>query len=303
VRVVRAGREILTIPELHVRQQRTTAILGSNGAGKTTLLRLIAGLEHPDEGRVLVGGLVADSRRRAVGYVFQEAVFLRRSLLDNVALGLDIRGVPHADARERARHALRLLGIEHLADRRADRISGGEARRASLARTLCLGAPVLLLDEPMAGLDNTTAARLLEELPGLLSAAGATTLLVTHDRDEALRLADDLVVLQQGQVIAAGEKRAIVTNPAHADAAAALGYAVVTIDGRRVAIPEGELQLAAGPRGMPATVEAVFDLVREWDVVAAIEGVRIHVRVPRSEAPPLRGDRILVAARVMYDVS
>ena len=303
VRLVRAGRDILTIPSLRVRERRTTALLGPNGAGKTTLLRMIAGLEYPDEGQVLVGDRVADCRHRTVAFVFQEDVFLRRSVLENLALGLDIRGVPYAEARDRARRALRVLGIESLADRRADRISGGEARRAGLARALCLGAPVLLLDEPMAGLDRSTSVRLLEELPGLLSASGATTLLVTHDHDEALRLCDDLIVLVRGQVVAAGEKRAIATNPRRADVAAVLGYAVIVVDGRQVAIPDGELESGTGAGAVTATVDVVFDLVDAWDVVATVGGSRIHVPAPRSEPPPTRGDRIPIRARVMYDVS
>ena len=302
VRVARAGREILAIPRLDVRPGRTTAILGPNGAGKTTLLRLIAGLERPDAGRVMVGGEVADVRRRAVAYVFQEEVFLRRSLLDNLALGLAIRGVAPAEAGERAMAALRLLGIDQLAGRRADRISGGEGRRASLARALCLGAPVLLLDEPMAGLDRGTCARLLDELPVLLCAAGATTLLVTHDRDEAFRLCDDLVVLLEGQVVASGTKGDIATNPRRADVAGVLGYTVLAIDGRAVAIPDGHLQLGPGPHQLIATVEVVVDAVWEWDVIAAVAGSRVHVRLRRSAAPPALGDRIPIHAGVMYDV-
>jgi ABC-type sulfate/molybdate transport systems ATPase subunit len=303
VRVRRAGRDVLAIPRLDIRAGRTTAILGPNGAGKTTLLRLIAGLERPHEGRVLVADAVADVRRHLVAYVFQEEVFLRRSLLDNLTLGLRVRGASRVEAHDRAMAALRLLGVETLAGRRADRISGGEARRASLARALCLAAPLLLLDEPMAGLDGRTYTRLVDELPGLLATSGATTLLVTHDRGEAFRLCDDLVVLLDGQVIAAGAKRDIATDPRRADVAGALGYAVLVVDGRRVAIPDGGLRFGPGERSFPATVETVLDAVWEWDIIAMVEQSRVHVRLPRADTPPASGDRIALHAPVMYELA
>ena len=149
VRFRRDGRDVLAIPSLHISADRATAILGPNGSGKTTLLRLISALERPSHGRVLVGGEVADARRRAVSIAFQEEVFLRRSLLENLVLGLTIRGSDPGEARDRAMDALRLLEVDGLADRRVDQISGGEGRRASLARALCLHAPVMLLESEM----------------------------------------------------------------------------------------------------------------------------------------------------------
>ena len=250
------------------------------------------GLERPDTGQVLVAGPSADVRRHLVAYVFQENVFLRRSLLENLTLGLRIRGMSASDAAARATNALTLLGIEGLAARRADRISGGEARRASLARALCLGAPVLLLDEPMAGLDGAAYARLLEELPVLLRAPGVTTLLVTHDPEEAFRLCDDLVLLSAGKVIACGTKHDIATNPQRIAVAELLGYPVLELGGRLVAVPQGGLRLGAGPNAFMVTVRTVLNLVREWELIVECGGDRIKVRAPHSVVPPVPGDRI-----------
>jgi ABC-type sulfate/molybdate transport systems ATPase subunit len=297
------GRDVVSIPSLQIQSGRRTAVLGPNGAGKTTLLRLIAGLTHPDRGRVLVGGNVANARRQRVSYAFQQDVFLCRSLLENLTLALTMRGVSRSDARGQAKAALRRLGIDGLADRRADRISGGEARRASLARALCLGAPVLLLDEPMAGLDGVTYARLLDELPPLLAASKATTLVVTHDREEAFRLCDDLVILVNGQVLANGPKRGVADNPRYRSVAEVLGYTILSLDDRTLAVPPGALQVGSDSQAFMASVDTVADLVHEWDVAATVGAVRVHVRIPRTEVPPHRGDRISLRASVNYVVS
>ena len=253
LRFRRDDRVVLDIPSLRLRGDRTTAILGPNGAGKTTLLRLIAALERPSEGRILAGGIPVrpDIRtRQNVAYVFQEDVFLRQSVRENLELGLRLRGVLERERNERIDGAAHLLGIAHLLDRRADHLSGGEGRRASLARALCLRAPLVLLDEPLAGLDPATYARLLDELPQVLGAFGATTVLVTHDRHEALRLGQDLVVLVDGRVHAAGGKREVVLNPAGTAVAEILGYSVLIANGRRVAVRAGGLTAWTRPSGV-----------------------------------------------------
>lgn len=203
LRLSRGGRSVIDIPSLRFASQQTTAILGPNGAGKTTLLRLIAALERPTEGRVVVGGeaMRDDSRsRRQLAFVFQQPVFLRASVRENLELGLRLRGVERVERQARIDEAAALLGVGPLLSRAATTLSEGEGRRASLARALCLQAPLLLLDEPLAGLDDETHARLLNELPGILRARGATTLLVTHDRQEAERLGQRVVILRDGRV-------------------------------------------------------------------------------------------------------
>lgn len=296
LRFEREARVVLDIPSLQLRGDRTTAILGPNGAGKTTLLRLIAALERPAGGRIFADGTAVHPGQN-VAYVFQEHVFLRQSVRENLELGLRLRGVSRSERTERIDEAARLLGISHLLDRRADRLSGGEGRRASLARALCLRAPLVLLDEPLAGLDPPTYARLLDELPQLLDAFGATTILVTHDRQEALRLGQDLVVLVDGRVHAAGKKRDVVLNPTGTAAAEILGYTVLdTTAGRRVAVRTGALEPGPGVVEFWMVVEGLLDLVDHREIVGRIGDVRVHVTAPPTSDVPQPGARVLVHA-------
>lgn len=299
LRFERDNRVVLDIPSLRVNGDRTSVVLGPNGAGKTTLLRLIAALERPSAGQILVGGSPvgrATGMRQKVAYVFQEQVFLRQSVRENLALGLRFRGLRSDEIDDRIAEAARLLGISHLLDRRADRLSGGEGRRASLARALCLKAPLVLLDEPLAGLDPATYARLLDDLPQVLHAFNATTIFVTHDRDEALRLGEDLVVLVDGRVHAAGSKREIVSNPADRPVAEVLGYTVLFNEGRAVAVAPGALKPGRGPVEFTFVVEEVLDLVERREMVGYIGEIRVHVTAPPTNELPKRGDRVLVHA-------
>jgi len=299
VQVERGGRRVLDIPSLRVRGARTTAILGPNGSGKTTLLRLIAGLEPARAGRVSYGG----ASHPSVAYVFQEEVFLRRSVRDNLELGLRLRGVSNEEMRRRVDDAAARLGISHLMDRRADRLSGGEGRRVNLARALCLKAPLVLLDEPLEGLDERTYSRLLDDLPQLLNAFEATTLLVTHHQQEALRLAQDLVVLIDGRVRAAGDKSGVMTNPGRADVAEVLGYSVLAANGRRVAVPPDALRPGPGHLEFSMIVDDLIDLVGQRELIGRVGDARVHVAIPAAGETPLRGDRALIHTARYYDLA
>lgn len=297
LRFERAGRLILSIPSLLFRQGRTTVILGPNGAGKTTLLRLIAGLEPAAAGRIAAGGRdVGSTYRGDMAYVFQEHVFLRQSVRQNLALGLKLRRIPPDERRERIQDAARVLRIEHLLDRRADQLSGGEGRRASIARALCLRSPLMLLDEPLGGLDPATYGRLLDELPRLIRASGATSIIVTHNHLEALRLGDDLVVLVEGRVRASGDMRAVFLHPADAVVAGLLGYVVLRVGGRCLAVRAAGIHHGPGRTEFTLDVEGVLDLVEGQVIVGSIEGVRVEVPLPPGTARPQPGERILVHA-------
>ncbi|MEO9256193.1 MAG: ABC transporter ATP-binding protein [Tepidiformaceae bacterium] len=297
VRFQRGGRLVLDVPELSFASGRVTALLGPNGSGKSTMLRLVAGLERPGTGRVTLDDRLASTdraTRMSIGYAFQDAVFLGGTLRSNLDLALRLRGLNAAARKERIGEAAEACGIAHLLDRDARRLSGGEAQRANLARTLSLRAPVTLLDEPFAGLDAPGRAQMLEELPGLLRRFTATTIVVTHDRDEALRLADDLVVLLGGQVRAHGPKRDVFRAPPDAEVAAFLGYAVFTSDSGIVAVAPGALSAGPGEVCFEMCINTVVDLGSHFEASGRVQGARVSV--PLAAQGPVAGETLSVSA-------
>jgi len=203
LRFERDHRLVLDIPFARFASGRTSAVLGPNGAGKTTLLRLIAGVEQPTAGVIRIGGRPLSrpsGSRTPTALSFQRPTFVRGTVRDNLDLALRLRGVPAAERRTRIGDVAARCGLERLLDRPAGRLSGGEAQRTGLARALVLRAPVTLLDEPLSGVDAAGRARLLAELPALLSEYASTTIVVTHQRDEALALASTMSVLTDGHL-------------------------------------------------------------------------------------------------------
>jgi putative spermidine/putrescine transport system ATP-binding protein len=266
-----------------------------------TVLEMIAGLERPAAGTIRIGDTTARLRSRAdVAVVFQEQVFLSGSVRENLALGLRLRGIPRVERDTRIEEAADLFGIRAVLGRAADRLSGGEARRVSLARAFCLRARVALLDEPLAGLDRATYARLLDELPRLLKAFDTTTILVTHDHREALYLAEDLVVLVDGRVRAAGQKSDVVMNPRSAEVAEILGYAVLEWEGQLVGVRTRDLQPGPGPVQFSIVVEQAIDVVQHQEIAGVIGSTRVHVMLPREEPPPNPGESLIVHARQIF---
>lgn len=189
------GRNVvLDDVSLSVGAGEVVALLGPSGSGKSTLLRVIAGIIAPDSGRVLVHGVDMTGRpthQRGVGMVFQDnQLFPHMSVIDNVAFGPKTAGVGRSERNERAATWLRRVGLDGFEGRRVTDLSGGEAKRVALARTLAAEPAVVLLDEPLTGLDRELHDRLAAELGALLHDAKVTTLLVTHDHDEAAAIAD-----------------------------------------------------------------------------------------------------------------
>lgn len=197
---VRYGdRLVLDRVSLSVRRGEVVALLGPSGSGKTTLLRVVAGLLRPDGGSVSIGGrdvTALAAHQRQVGLVFQDdQLFPHRDVAGNIAFGLRIAKWPRDDQHARVRELLDLVGLPGFERRRVDELSGGEARRVALARSLAPRPAVLLLDEPLSGLDPELHDRLATDLAALLRATGTTALMVTHDRDEAALVADRAVQL------------------------------------------------------------------------------------------------------------
>jgi ABC-type sugar transport system ATPase subunit len=245
VRHRRGGREVLAVPRLTVTRGERLSVLGRNGAGKTSLLRLLAVVEPPTQGRVLVddldpqqltaAGLLA--LRRRTSYVTQRPSLLAGSVRRNVELPLAWRGVPRDQRAHLAQQALDRLGVGHLAGRRAASLSGGEAQRVALARGLVTAPSVLLLDEPAAALDATARGNFLDDLESALGDRRTTVVHVTHRPEEAIRLADRLAVLEAGTVRQVDRVPAVLRAPADAAVARLVGYenvlaAEVTDDGR-----------------------------------------------------------------------
>jgi len=197
-----AGRVVvLDGVSLSVSSGEVVALLGPSGSGKSTLLRVVAGIVTPDSGRVFVHGLDVTERPthlRGIGMVFQDnQLFPHMSVLDNVAFGPKMAGVARSERTERAARWLRRVGLAGFEDRRVTDLSGGEAKRVALARALAAEPAVVLLDEPLTGLDRELHDRLAVELAKLLHDAQVTTLLVTHDQDEAATIADRTALLAE----------------------------------------------------------------------------------------------------------
>jgi sulfate transport system ATP-binding protein len=196
-----------------------TALLGPSGSGKSTLLRIIAGLERPDAGRVLIEGHDVTSRppqQRGVGFVFQHyAAFKHMTVWKNVAFGLEIRRRPKDEIKERVGKLLELVQLNGFADRYPAQLSGGQRQRMALARALAVEPDVLLLDEPFGALDARVRKELRAWLRRLHDEVHVTTIFVTHDQEEAMDLADQIVVMSHGQVEQVGGARELYDNPAN----------------------------------------------------------------------------------------
>ncbi|RNM16650.1 sulfate/molybdate ABC transporter ATP-binding protein [Nocardioides pocheonensis] len=204
----------LTIPS-----GRLTALLGPSGGGKSTLLRIIAGLENADSGAVTIEGTDAThlpAQKRNVGFVFQHyAAFKHMSVAKNVAFGLEIRKRPKAEVKQKVDDLLNLVHLTQFADRLPSQLSGGQRQRMALARALAIEPNVLLLDEPFGALDAKVRKELREWLRRLHDEVHVTTIFVTHDQEEALEVADEIVVINEGRVEQVGTPDQLYDAPAN----------------------------------------------------------------------------------------
>ncbi len=208
--------------QLHIPTGEMVAFLGPSGSGKTTLLRLIAGLEEAKEGQIIVNGVDTEQQtlqERQVGFVFQHyALFRHMTVFDNIAFGLQVRPRSQRPSKEavknRVAELLRLVQLEGLEKRMPSQLSGGQRQRVALARALAIEPRVLLLDEPFGALDAKVRHELRDWLRQLQKKLSITTIFVTHDQDEALSIADRVVVMNQGKIEQYGTPEEVYQRPA-----------------------------------------------------------------------------------------
>jgi sulfate transport system ATP-binding protein len=276
---------------LEVPDGSLTALLGPSGSGKSTLLRVIAGLEAPDAGAVEIGGVDATgvpARRRNIGFVFQHyAAFKHMRVRDNVAFGLKIRKEPADRVRDRVDELLGVVGLAGYADRYPSQLSGGQRQRMALARALAVEPSVLLLDEPFGALDAKVRGELREWLRNLHERVHVTTVLVTHDQEEAMEVADNIVVMNEGRIEQIGPPREIYDEPANPFVMGFLGP--VSRLGDRFVRPH-DIALGTEPMegGEQALVSRVVHLGFQVRVELRIDGEEaVSVQVTRDDAETL----------------
>ncbi|HEV7455654.1 MAG TPA: ABC transporter ATP-binding protein [Roseococcus sp.] len=276
---------VLEDVSLTVRKGEFFAFLGPSGSGKTTLLRLIAGFGQPERGRIMIGG--RDATRlapwdRNVGLVFQSyALWPHMTVGENVAFGLEQRRVGRAERDRRVRAALDLVGLAHLIDRRPAQLSGGQQQRVAIARTLAIEPEVLLLDEPLSNLDAGLRAGVRAELVELQRRLGLTTILVTHDQEEANAAADRMAVLNEGRVLQVGAPTELYDHPANRFVAGFLGTANM-LEGELAAdgFHAGGLVLPVAEGAAPGRATLAL---RPQAITLLREGGAIQARVLRAE--------------------
>jgi multiple sugar transport system ATP-binding protein len=321
------GVEAVAGIDLEVGSGEFLVVVGPSGSGKSTLLRLVAGLETPSEGEVWIAGRRVDGlppRERDVAMVFQDsALYPHLSVFENLAFGLQARGVRREEVRTQVDEAARLMGLEGLLARRPAQLSGGQRRRVALGRALVRRPALFLLDEPLSNLDGPLRLALRAELAALHRRLGATLVMVTHDQTEALALGDRVAVVRDGQIVQQGTPRDVYERPADRFIAGFMsalpiaflqvsldaadgGYRVVLADGTQWPAPKNvpaktgpvvlglrpEAVAPAPPRqGPEGVVVDVAWLGREGLVTLRVGGRDLYMLQSPGEGPVV-GDRI-----------
>ena len=310
--------------DFDIRPGEFFALLGPSGSGKSTTLRILAGLDAPTSGRIIVDGqdvTGTEAQERDVAMVFQSyALYPHMTVAQNISFPLEMVKTPKAAIRPAVEEAARKVRIEHLLDRKPGQLSGGQQQRCALARAIVRKAKLFLLDEPLSNLDAKLRLETRVELKKLQRSLGVTTVYVTHDQEEAMTLADRMAVFNDGLIQQIGPPHEVFARPNSVDVAAFIGsppmnllparYAQggVTIDGRRlpteyaeagerdvvVGIRPGALRLEAG--GIPAKVELVEDLGDTAVIDLDVNGVAMRARVGDGPVPQ-EGETVAVTAR------
>jgi sulfate transport system ATP-binding protein len=285
----------LTVPDGSL-----TALLGPSGSGKSTLLRMIAGLEAPGAGSVVIGGndvTHTPARKREIGFVFQHyAAFKHMTVRDNVGFGLKIRRTDKTATRERVGELLRLVHLEAYGDRYPSQLSGGQRQRMALARALAVEPRVLLLDEPFGALDATVRKDLRAWLRRLHDEVNVTTILVTHDQEEAMEVAEQIVVMNHGRIEQVGSPRELYEAPANDFVASFVGP-LTELGGSKLRPHDVDIRIDPVDGGVEAQVQRVIHLGFEVRVdLLASDGRQLWAQLTREEAEELE----LLEGQIVY---
>lgn len=256
-----AGFNALPDLSLTVEPGTLVTLLGPSGCGKTTTLRLLAGLEHPTSGRILIGGKDVThlpANERDVAMVFQSyALFPHMSALDNIMYGLQSSGMNKREAQDRAREGLKLVGLENQGQRLPSELSGGQQQRIAVARALVLEPQVLLLDEPLSNLDERLRRRVRTDIRELQQRLGFTAVYVTHDQEEALAVSDKIIVMKEGDIAQQGAPESLYHSPNSVFIADFMGEAnilpceVEQVEGNDALVRLGNLRYRVRDNGVP----------------------------------------------------
>lgn len=320
-----AGTKAVCDVSIAIGDGELLCLLGPSGCGKSTVLRMIAGFETPSSGRIVIDGedvahLPPD--KRPTGMVFQShALWSHMTVAQNIAFGLKLRGLTREAVRAKVAQVLELVGLAGFDKRYPAQLSGGQQQRVAIARCVVLAPKILLMDEPFSALDAHLRLRLREEVRGIQQRLGLTTIFVTHDQEEALTLADRIVVMNSGRVEQIGSPSAVYAAPATRFVAEFIGtmnmietmvaagvasiagmpFSVESSDGpHRIAIRPEDIALShlPGP-GLPATVERILDLGAIRMVDARLGSGEI-VKVQTGKAEACRpGERVWLTAGAM----
>jgi sulfate transport system ATP-binding protein len=272
---------------LEVEGGSLTALLGPSGSGKSTLLRIIAGLEYPDAGEIVISGEDATAlspQKRNVGFVFQHyAAFKHMTVRDNIAFGLSVRKRPKAEIRERVDELLKLVQLEAFGHRYPSQLSGGQRQRMALARALAPKPQVLLLDEPFGALDARVRAELRDWLRGLHEEVHVTTIFVTHDQAEAMEVSSQIAVMNHARVEQVGTPIELYERPSTEFVMGFVGEATQLGD-RWVRPHDLQIVLDPAPDAVEAIVERITYLGFESRIeLATGDGSPLTVQLPRDE--------------------
>lgn len=272
-------------------------LLGPSGSGKTTILRMIAGLETPDSGEIIIDGKQVNNvpaSERGIGFVFQNyALFRYMTVYDNIAFGLQVQKKSKAEIKERVNELIELIGLKGLEKRYPSQLSGGQRQRVAFARALAPNPQLLLLDEPFAAIDAKVRQELRSWLKEMICKLGVTSIFVTHDQDEAIEVADEIIVTNQGRIEQIGTPLDIYRNPKTAFTAGFFGQTAALEDYRKYNTfdeLDGMVKAIVRPEFVKITKKSEFQKYNS----SATEGI--------IEQVSFRGDYIEAKVRVFNDV-